>query len=137
MKRQHQRMSGHRRFQKPARRSRILSDIAAIADCPPKQFYTTCGRSCRDNTKLPKSSANGFGWTFHPLASPFWQGCFGRWASIGINGAASGNIPAAALTRSAVIPPTRAPSIVVTFPPMFYQLESHVLQATTVSEFVS
>ena len=36
MKRQLRRMSGHRRFQKPARRSRILSGIAPTGDCPPK-----------------------------------------------------------------------------------------------------
>src|ERR1039457_6246933 len=54
---------------------------------------------------------------FRPPASPVWQVCFGLWASTGISGAASGSIPVALSTRSASIPPTRAPSIVLIFPP--------------------
>jgi hypothetical protein len=38
-------------------------------------------------------------------------------------GAASGNIHAAVSTRSASIPPTRAPSIAPIFPPMFNPLK--------------
>jgi hypothetical protein len=41
------------------------------------------------------------------------------WASTGISGAVSGSIHAAGLTRSAVIPPTRAPSIAAISPPTF------------------
>jgi len=57
--------------------------------------------------------------------SPLWPVCFGLWVSIGINGAVSGSIRAAALTRSAHIPPTRAPSIAVIFPPICSPLEGN------------
>jgi hypothetical protein len=41
------------------------------------------------------------------------------WAFIGTSGVVSGSTRAASLTRSAVIPPTRAPSIVAVSPLMF------------------
>jgi len=47
----------------------------------------------------------------------------GRWAFIGTSGVVSGSIRAAALTRSVLIPPTRAPSIASIFPPIFWPLE--------------
>ena len=69
-----------------------------------------------------------------------WLRCFGLWASIGISGAVSGSIRAAALTRSALIPPTRAPIIAPIFPPTFYLLESvnaHIIYAYTRSQAVA
>ena len=101
------------------------------------------GRGCRGNMNWPRSSANGFGWTFRPLASPVWPVCFGLWASTGISGAASGSIRAAVSTRSASIPPTRAQSIAPIFPPTFSPLEAAKVQRLhhylwiTVSETVS
>ena len=71
----------------------------------------------------PRLSASGFGWTFHQLGSRCWQRCFGLWAFIGTSGAASGSIRAGSLTPSEVIPPTPAPSIARTIPPMFCPLE--------------
>jgi hypothetical protein len=66
---------------------------------------------------------NGFGLMFHPPKNRIWLICFGLWAFIGIGGAASGSIPAPALTRSARIPPTRALNIAPIFPLMFYRLD--------------
>ena len=53
----------------------------------------------------------------HQHGNQCWQRFFVPLAFIGISGAVSGSIRAASLTRSAVIPPTRAPSIVLIFPP--------------------
>jgi hypothetical protein len=58
------------------------------------------------------------------------------WVSIGISGAVSGSIRAAASTRSALIPPTRAPSIAPIFPPTFYRLEPMNAVSESVSESI-
>ena len=143
MKRQLRRMSGHRRFQKPANPP-IWFSTARIGNCPPRRFWSSCAHSCPDNTNWPKSSANGSGWMSHRLASRFWPKCFGRWAFTGTVGAVFGSIPAAHSTRSPAIPPTRAPSIAPTLPPtccppemtpaMNHTITNH---AGTVSETVS
>jgi hypothetical protein len=107
-------MSGHRRFQ----------IIRQTVDCPRMRFWLICGHGCQGNSKSPRLSANGFGWTFHPPTSPVWPVCFGLWASTGISGAVSGSIRAALLTRSASIPPTRAQSIALISPPTIHRLNN-------------
>ena len=71
---------------------------------------------------------------FRRSGNQHWQKCFGLWAFIGTNGAGSGSIRAAGLTRLEVIPPTRAPSIVPIFQPMFYRLEVIGTVSKSVSE---
>ena len=81
----------------------------------------------------PRWSAYGIGWTFHRHANRVWPRCFGLWASTGTTAATSGSIRAASLTRSARIHPTRAPSIVASFPPMSSPLERNcAMNATSI-----
>jgi hypothetical protein len=93
--------------------------MTTTAHCPPKRFWSTYAQRCRSNTRLPRLSANGFGWTFHRQANLLWPKCFGHSAFIGISAATSGSIRAAASIRLARIPPTRAASIVVSSPLTF------------------
>ena len=74
-------------------------------------------------TKLPRSSASGFGSMCYQHGSRCWQRCFGLWAFTGISGAVSGSTRAAGSIRSAPIPPTRVPSIAPIFLPTFCPLE--------------
>ena len=144
-------MSGHRRFPKQARRwkqssargsNQSLSGIAPTAGCPPRRSCIICGHGCRGNTNWRRSSASGFGWTCPRPENRISQAGFGLWASIGISGAASGSIRVANSTRSARIPPTRAPNIAPIFPPTCKPLDAMnsaamKTNAGTVSESVS